>query len=149
MPLRVHTGSMDGDPATMRSGPVLIVCADATQKSLYVTGLRALGVLAFGVDTRDALVELTSSIEFSAVIVDISRNADWWVLVQLAALHRRVPLVPIARPAIDGRRYRDFAFSLGCRGFVAKPTTVERLRDLIAQLNRGTGRVEMPAAPIH
>jgi hypothetical protein len=132
-----------------RGGPVLVVCADRAQGDFYVNGLRAIGVLAFAIDTCDALLELTNNVDFTAVLVDISRNADWWVLVQLAALHRRAPIVPMARPATDGRRYRDFAFSLGCRGFVEKPTTVERLRDLIGQLGRGNARVEMPPAPIH
>jgi DNA-binding NtrC family response regulator len=147
--MRAHPDAADGASGVKRCGPVLIVCGDAKQKDLYVTGLRALGVLAFGVDTRDALLELTSNVEFTAVIVDINRNADWWVLVQLAALHRPTPLVPIARPAADGRRFREFAFSLGCQGFVAKPTTVERLRDLIARLNHGNAKVEVPSAPIH
>lgn len=146
--MRTHF-SVDGDSAPRRFGPVLVIGSDRAQGDFYVNGLRALGVLAFCIDTRDALVELTNSVDFTAVLVDINRNADWWVLVQLAALRRRAPIVPIARPAADRRRYRDFAFSLGCQGFVEKPTTVERLRDLIGQLGRGNARVEVPPAPIH
>jgi hypothetical protein len=149
-----HNGVVRFVPSGVRNStrifnPVLVVCSDIDRGCDYVAGLRAHGLLAVRVDAADALIELNSIVDFSAVLVDIARNADWWVLLQLAALRGPAPLIPIARPAADGCRYRQFAFTVGCPAFVAKPTDADRIFDTIVRLRRGEAHVATPAVLTH
>jgi DNA-binding response OmpR family regulator len=123
----------------------LIVTSDTTLAEHLVHELRTLDWIAVAVDDCDIGLEMMEVVDFSLVMVDITRAQDWMACRRLVEAKRSS--VVVVTSFADDERYRTFAFQTGAVACVCRLCAVGgQLCEMLRRLQRGERCIELLGA---
>jgi DNA-binding response OmpR family regulator len=127
----------------------LIVTSDSSLAEHLLHELRTLDWIAVSVDDCDTALEMMEVVDFSLVMVDVTRERDWLTCRSLVEA-KRSSVVVVTSFLADDRRYRTLAFQLGVVAYLYKLCAVGgRLCEMLRRLQRGERCVEFVDGAAH
>lgn len=127
----------------------LIVTSDRMLAEHLVHELRTLDWIAVSVDDCDIALEMMEVVDFSLVMVDVTRAQDWLAFRRLVEA-KRGSVAVVTSFLADDHRYRTFAFQTGALAYVCRLCAVGgRLCEMLRRLQRGERCIEVVDGAAH
>ena len=125
----------------VRRRPILVV-GDESNTPQLMAELRRLGRIAVWVEACGSAQEMIETVRFGLVIVSVERRAGWASCRRLAAASD-CPVVVATRFLASDRRYRNRAFRAGITGYMCRPFSRRRLREMLTRVGAGERSIEL------